>query len=138
MALQEFNKLHHCVYKLQYHLVLVTKYRRKALNAEMISAMEQWTRDIVEGRWGGHLIELSGEADHVHILFEAPPTLGLTKAVNALKTATSRRLRKGFQAECTRYYSKPVFWSRSYCLLSVGGAPLELLKTYIQNQAVPG
>jgi len=137
MTTQDLERLHHCIYKLQYHLVLVTKYRRPALTGKMIISVEEWMRDIIEGRWGGRLIELSGETDHIHVLFGVPPSIELAKAVNALKTATSRRLRKNYPEECSRHYSKPVFWSRSYCLLSVGGAPLEVLKKYVQNQEKP-
>jgi len=135
--MQELQTSHHCVYKIQYHLVLVTKYRRAALTKNMIASVEQWLRNIIEKRWQGDLIEFSGEPDHVHLLFSVPPTIEPAKAVNALKTATSRRLRKTYSAACAKHYRKRVFWSRSYCILSVGGAPLELLKRYIQGQKSP-
>ncbi|MBI2567078.1 MAG: IS200/IS605 family transposase [Candidatus Schekmanbacteria bacterium] len=135
--MQDLKTLHHCVYKLQYHLVLVTQYRRPALTAAMLQDLQVWLRAIIENRWHGELLELSGEKDHVHILMGLPPTEEPAKAVNALKTATSRRLRGTYPQECARHYCKPVFWSRSYCILSVGGAPLEVLKQYIQNQERP-
>jgi putative transposase len=87
--------------------------------------------------WGGRLVECNGEADHVHLLVELPPTSALADFVNALKTGTSRRLRNEYGAHLDAFYSKPVLWSRSYCVLSCGGAPLEIVKQYIQQQARP-
>jgi len=84
--------------------------------------------------WGGRLIETNGEPDHVHLLVDLPPTAALAEFVNALKTGTSRRLRTMFAQELAGVYSKPVLWSRSYCVLSCGGAPLEIIKQYIQQE----
>jgi putative transposase len=83
------------------------------------------------------LIEASGEADHVHLLLSLPPDVRLSEFVNALKTGTSRRLRSGFAEQVNRYYRKPVLWSRSYCVISAGGAPLAVLRRYIEAQARP-
>jgi putative transposase len=77
-----------------------------------------------------HILEFNGEGNHVHALIEYPPKLSISQIVNALKGVSSRRY---FQAG----YKKPhkeAFWSPSYFSVSVGGAPLEILKTYIQNQ----
>lgn len=85
--------------------------------------------------WGGQIRECNGEPDHVHLCVTVPPTTALSEFVNALKTRTSRRLRAEFPDEVNRWYSKPALWSRSYCVMSVGGAPLEVLKRYIEGQA---
>lgn len=130
------NTLHHCVYGLNYHLVLVTKYRKRCLTAPMLESFESQARERCEA-WGGRLIEMKGEADHVHLLIELPPSIALADFVNALKTGTSRRLRNEFREHLDRYYSKPTLWSRSYCILSCGGAPLEIIQQYIQQQARP-
>lgn len=130
------NALHHCVYSLHYHLVLVTKYRRKCLNAAMLKSFEEQARERCEA-WSGRLIEVNGEADHVHLLLELPPTAALADFVNALKTGTSRRLRNEFAERVRSFYDKPVLWSRSYCVLSCGGAPLAVIQQYIQQQARP-
>lgn len=87
--------------------------------------------------WGGKLLEVNGEADHIHLLLELPPTAALADFVNALKTGTSRRLRNEFKEHLASIYKKPVLWNRSYCILSCGGAPLEIIKQYIQQQARP-
>ncbi|MBW4048578.1 MAG: IS200/IS605 family transposase [Proteobacteria bacterium] len=80
----------------------------------------------------GHWV--NGEADHVHGLIDLPPHRAVSECVNALKTNTSRLLRRDFGAELERVYRSPVRSSRSYCVISVGGAPLEVLKAYIQQQ----
>lgn len=132
----QINSLHHCVFSLHYHLVIVTKYRRKCLTAPMLADFESQARERCEA-WGGRLIKCNGEADHVHLLLELPPTAALADFVNALKTGTSRRLRNAFAAHLGTFYAKPVLWSRSYCVLSCGGAPLAVIQQYIQQQDRP-
>lgn len=87
-------------------------------------------------KWEGELIEFNGEADHVHLLISVNPKTQPSKLVNNLKTVSSRLLRRDFNEHLAKVYSgKPVFWSRSYCILSCGGAPISVLKQYIQQQA---
>ena len=136
MALQELDTLYHCVYSLNYHLVIVTKYRRHVLTKPMLDRFDGLARERVEA-WGGRLLEVNGEAEHVHLLFTLPPKYVLAEFVNALKTGTSRRLRAEFPSEVNKVYRKPVLWSRSYCIISCGGAPLSVLKQYIENQERP-
>jgi putative transposase len=136
MAKQELDALFHCVYSLHYHLVIVTKYRRKLLTSEMLSRFRELAEERVAA-WGGKLIEANGEADHIHMLFTMPPKFALADFVNALKTGTSRRLRSEFAVQLGAVYRKPVLWSRSYCVISCGGAPLAILKQYIESQERP-
>ena len=103
--IMQISKLHHCVYSLNYHLVLVTKYRRKCLTAPMLAEFEVQAKERCAA-WGGRLIEANGEPDHVHLLIELPPTAALAEFVNALKTGTSRRLRSMFAQELAGVYSK--------------------------------
>jgi putative transposase len=131
---RSLETLHHCVYDLNYHLVLVTKHRRRVLTAAMLERFGCLAAERCAA-WGGTMVECNGEPDHVHLLFTLPPTKALSEFVNALKTGTSRRLRSEFSDEVNRWYKKPVLWSRSYCVISAGGAPLEILKRYIDNQA---
>ena len=128
--------LNHCVFALSYRLVMVTKYRNKVFTARMLVAFEAQARTRCE-EWGGALVECNGEADHVHLLIELPPTVALADFVNALKPGTSRRLRKEFAEHVRTFYSKPVFWSRSYCVVSCGGAPLSIIKQYVEQQKRP-
>ena len=136
MALQELDALYHCVYALHYHLVIVTKYRRRVMTKAMLDRFDELARERVEA-WGGRLIEVNGEPEHVHLLFTLPPKHALADFVNALKTATSRRLRSEFLDEVNRVYRKPVLWSRSYCVISCDGAPLSVIKQYIEQQERP-
>lgn len=130
------NALYHCVFSLQYHLVVVTKYRKKCLTKAMLDDFAVQAKERCEA-WGGRLVECNGETDHVHLLIELPPTVALADFVNALKTGTSRRLRNVYADHLRQFYDKPVLWSRSYCILTCGGAPLEILRQYIQQQARP-
>lgn len=83
------------------------------------------------------LIEFNGESDHVHLLIHYPPKYAISKLVNSLKGVSSRLLRKAFGAEVLKYYWKGVLWSPSYFAGSCGGAPIKILKTYIQEQNTP-
>lgn len=133
MSKTTLKALNHCIYNINYHLVMVTKYRSKVITPAILSRLSELTKERVEA-WGGCLLEINGEPDHIHVLFELPPKHAVADFVNALKTGTSRRIRTEFAEELKRHYWKPVFWSRSYCVVTCGGAPLELVKQYIENQ----
>ena len=132
----QFSKLNHCVYALHYHLVLVTKYRRRCLTKAMLDRLAEIAAARCEG-WGGKLLEVNGEADHVHLLVSLPPNLELSGFVNNLKTTTSRLIRKEFATEINKVYRKPVLWTRSYCAITCGDAPLSIIKHYIESQDMP-
>lgn len=134
MDKQELKSKEHCVYALHYHLVFVTKYRRKCMDAAMLSRFHE-IADRLCIQWGCSLRECNGEPDHVHLLLETEPKTPLTKLVNNLKTVSSRLLRKEFGKHLDRFYHKPVLWSPSYAIITCGGAPLDIIKQYIQNQA---
>jgi putative transposase len=124
---------YHCVYDMKSHLVLVTKYRKKCFTADMLARLEVIFREQCE-KWDVELIEFDGEPDHVHLLIDLNPTLQPSKLVNSLKTVSSRLIRKEFAGHLEAFYWKPVLWSRAYCLVSCGGAPLETIRKYIENQ----
>ena len=135
MQTQELSSSNNAVYHIALHLVLVTKYRRKVLTPEVLTRCIELVGITCE-RWGSVAIECNGEADHVHVLIEIPPRVRLSDLVNNMKTVTSRLLRKEFES-VRRAYRKPVLWSPSYCVVSAGGAPLEVLHTYIASQGNP-
>lgn len=84
------------------------------------------------------VIEFSGEADHIHVLLEMHPNIQPSKLINSIKTVSSRLIRKDHSDEISSMLWKDRFWSRSYCLISVGdGATTEIIKQYIQNQERP-
>lgn len=134
--MQELKANGNAVFRLWLHLVLVTKYRLKVLDGEVLSRCEWLMRETCE-RWGTSVVEFNGEADHAHVLIDVPPKLRPCDLVNALKTRTSRVLRSEFPKLHEAYRGKPVLWSPSYCLLSAGGAPLDVLRQYIENQNRP-
>ena len=119
----------HCVYHLHYHLVLVTKYRRKCFTKTMLERLQETCH-----LWDIELQEFGGEADHVHLLLSMHPNVVASRFVNNLKTVTSRLMRKEYEKHLARFYWKSVLWTRAYCLITAGGAPLEILKSYIENQ----
>ena len=127
---------YHCVYKLTYHLVLVTKYRKKCLSNEMLNRLEEIVKKNCAD-WEIDLIEFNGEADHVHILLDMHPNIMPSKFINNLKTVSSRLIRKEFEEELKPYYWKPVLWTRAYCLLTTGGATIDVIREYIKNQERP-
>lgn len=126
----------HAVYKLTYHLVLVTKYRRKVITKEMLTRLQTIFSEQCES-WSVELVEFNGETDHVHLLIDAHPAMDLSKFINSIKTVSSRLIRKEFKNHVDQFYWKPYFWTRAYCLLTTGGAPIEIIKAYIQNQDSP-
>ena len=102
--------------------------------------MLEMLQDIIAQRckgWGGELLEFNGKADHVHILASLPPNLDLSRFVNNVKTTSSRLVRREFADQLRRVYRKPVFWSRSYSIITCGGAPLSVLKQYVEQQKTP-
>jgi len=133
MEKQALKSTDNAVYALHYHLVLVTKYRRKVFTPAMLERGCNIARDICE-KFGCEMIEANGEADHLHLLIDMIPAVHPLRLVNSLKTVTSRRLRKEYPARMARFYHKPVLWSPSYCLITCGGAPLEIIRQYVENQ----
>lgn len=130
---QVLNTLNHSVFSLQYHLVFVTKSRRKCISPEMLERLREIFQETIQ-KWHGELIEFNGESDHVHLLMSLNPKLRLSDFVGNMKTVSSRLIRRDFKDELAEYYWKPVFWSGSYCILTCGGAPLSIIKQYIENQ----
>ena len=131
---EEFKSNRHSIYNLKYHLVVITKYRHKCINKEILNDVNEIFKNLIEGK-NGTVIEFNGEPDHIHLLFEAPPQVELAKLVNTLKTVSSRLIRKKHSEYLKKYYWKPVFWSRSYCILTTGGATIEIIEKYIRSQA---
>ena len=122
----------HSVFLLYYHLVLVVKYRRKVFSDQM----SQYAKDIfvrIGLSYNITLEEWNHDNDHVHIMFRAHPNTEISKFINAYKSASSRLIKKDFP-EVKRKLWKEMFWSRSYCLLTTGGAPMEIIRKYIESQ----
>ncbi len=136
MKQQELSSLHHCVFSLTYHLVITTKHRRKVITKEMLIRLHEIFDETLK-KWDCKLIEFNGEVDHVHLLLNASPNIQLSILVNNLKTVSSRLIRRDFKATISKVYRKPVFWHRSYCIVTAGGAPLKVIRRYIEEQDSP-
>ena len=126
----------HSVFLMNYHLVLVSKYRRKVFDAK-VSERAKEIFSYIAPNYNLTLIEWNHDEDHVHILFKGHPNSELSKFINAYKSASSRLLKKEYPAIRSKLW-KDYFWSRSYCLLTTGGAPLEVIKNYIESQGEKG
>lgn len=124
----------HSCYLLEYHLVVVTKYRHPVLTGKQKDRLLELSFNVIEDYWKCRILEISTDKDHIHILFESKPQVQLSKLVNNYKTVTSRILRKEFADELSPYYWKPYFWSDSYFIGCVSDRTRKAVRFYIQNQ----
>lgn len=124
----------HSCFLLQYHLVLVTKYRHPVIEREIKACVYSSIRSIFQKR-GLNILELNGEAEHVHILFEADPFTCPGELVNVVKTQSSRFVRMAYgETLLKKWYWKPYFWSDSYFITTVSENSLSIVKEYIKTQ----
>jgi putative transposase len=117
-------------------LVFVTKYRHRVFAARHLERMEQIMRDVCTD-FECELVEFNGEANHVHLLVNFPPKVALSKLVNSLKGVSSRRMRQEFPDLVRHYWRARRLWSGSYFAGSVGGAPISVLRQYVEQQNRP-
>lgn len=136
MMKNDFVSSGRAVSDMKAHLVLVTKYRKKVINQEMLKRLGEIV-DNLSTKWNCKLIEFNGESDHVHLLFQYYPQLELPKFITNLKSVSSRRLRAEFPGQINQAYFKAVFWSESYFIASCGGVSVSVLRKYIENQDEP-
>ena len=131
---RSLNRNHHSVYLLTYHLVLVTKYRRKVITQEIFDELTNIFEKI-SLKYGIELQEAYWDNDHIHILFEATPTTSLVKFINSYKSASSRLIKKDFPEIRDKLW-KSVFWKTGYFITTTGGANIETIQKYIQQQRI--
>lgn len=122
----------HSVLLLHYHLVLVVKYRRNIFD-DTISERAKSIFEYIAPKYNITLMEWNHNQDHVHVLFRAHPKSEISKFINAYKSASSRLIKKEFPGIKTKLW-KEYFWSQSFCLITAGGAPLSVIKQYIESQ----
>ena len=135
-AAPDIRRSAHVVYNLHVHLVFVTKYRRGVFTLAMLQRCEEVMRAVCAD-FEAEIKEFNGERDHVHLLVQYPPKVALSKLVNSLKGVSSRRLRQEYTGQVNRAIMHGHFWSRSYFAESCGGAPLTVVRQYIENQRRP-
>ena len=138
MGKQAYRTNRHSCYLLEYHLVVVTKYRHPVIQNTLKDRLIEISHTIFEENWGCKITEINTDKDHMHILFEAKPQIQLSKLINNFKTVSSRRIRKEFAEELRQYYWKPYFWSYSYFICTVSDCSRALVKNYIINQSDNG
>ena len=117
------------------HLVFVAKYRKEVFDKEAIDRLRTYFAKVCTG-FESTLVEVDGERDHVHLLVEYPPKISISVLVNSLKGVSSRMLRKD-RPDLAHKFWKGVLWSPSYFAASCGGAPIAIIKQYIEQQQTP-
>ncbi len=117
-------------------MVFVTKYRYPVFTVAHLQRMEEIMRAVCAD-FQTELAEFNGEASHVHLLVNFPPKVAPSKLVNSLKGVSSRRLRQEFPELAPHYWQARRLWSGSYFAGSVGGAPISVLRQYIEQEDQP-
>lgn len=133
----QFNTSAHSVFNLKAHLILVVAYRRKAISASIMCRLEEIFNEVCQ-HYSVKLREFSGEADHVHLLIDYRPALRISDFVRALKSVSSQKIRAEFTQEIRPMLWGRRFWTKSYCVISVGdGANTAIIERYIRGQNRP-
>ena len=127
----------HCVFLMHVHLVFVTKYRRQIFDHDATEKLRTYFSNVCAD-FEAELVEMDGEPDHVHLLINYPPKLAISSLVNSLKGVSGRLLRRDRPDIAVRYYYKGVLWSPGYFASSCGGAPISVIRQYIEQQQTPG
>src|SRR5206468_6890955 len=125
-----FKSNHNVVYSCKYHIIFCPKYRRKVL----VQGVDVRFKEIVTtlaAEMCVAVLELDVMPDHVHLLCEIDPQLGVHRFVKQLKGRSSRLLRQEFAWLRSRL---PTLWTNSYFVATVGGAARAVIKQYIENQ----
>lgn len=125
----------HVVFLIHVHLVFVPRYLRKVFDLDALERLRATFAAVCED-FGATLSEYNGESDHVHLLVEYPPKVSVSGLVNSLKGVSARRLRQD-RPDIAKRYWKGGLWSASYFAASCGGAPIEVLRQYIEQQRAP-
>ena len=126
----------HVVYNLHVHLVFVAKYRGKVFTKEILDDMRGIFESVCTD-FEAQLVEFDGEDDHVHLLVNYPPKVSISKLVNSLKGVSSRMIRQKNYPSIKQKLWGGALWSPSYFAGSCGGAPIEIIRQYIEQQKTP-
>lgn len=136
MPKTKYRASHRSVFNLTVHIIFVTKYRRKVIDAQMLTELETVFKSVLKA-WNCQLIEFNGEVDHCHLIVSFPPQKRLSDLVGNLKATASKTMWRKFESQLSQIYHKKVFWTSSYFIASCGGVTLDTLKKYVQNQNSP-
>lgn len=132
----DLRKGRNCVFLMHVHLVFVTKYRCNVFTKAILEELGKVFHSVCND-FGAQLAEFEGERDHVHLLVNYPPKVSVSKLVNSLKGVSSRLIRKARHPTIREALWGDNLWSPSYFAGACGGAPLEIIRQYIEQQASP-
>lgn len=135
----DFNEIRHgrhCVFNMHVHLVFVTKYRRGVFTKQILDDLKVIFEQVCLD-FESELVEFDGEHDHVHLLVNYPPKVSVSKLVNSLKGVSSRMIRQKDYPSIRKKLWGNALWSPSYFAGSCGGAPIAIIKQYIEQQQTP-
>ena len=128
----DLDKGSHSVYNLNYHLVLVVKYRRNVIDEHISNRLKELF-EYVGISYGITITEWNSDKDHIHCLFKAKPNTNISKFLNSYKSMSSRLIKKEYPI-IRKLLWKEYFWSPSYCLITTGWTTIEVIKRYIESQ----
>lgn len=134
---EKYNSGAHSKYLLQAHIVLTVKYRKRVFTDLQILEFTAASIVGVCERVGVSVLEINGEADHIHLLVSYPPHVALSRLIGSIKANSSREIREQRFSEVRRLLWGDYFWSPSYFVVSAGGAPINVIREYIQSQRTP-
>ena len=134
--MKTYRRRRHSVSMIHTHLVFVTKYRRRVIAPRVFELLRRSMRRT-SAALGIQLVAIESDGDHLHLMLEHPPSLALSEIVRRLKGASSRLVRQARLPEVLRKLWGKAFWSPSFFVVSCGGAPLETVKAYVENQQAP-
>ena len=126
----EVRSNNNVIYRCAYHVVWCPKYRRPVITNDVADRLKQIIREVAAER-ECKIIELENMPDHVHLLVKCDPQYGIHRLVKQIKGRSSRVLRQEFPSLKSRL---PTLWTNSYFVATVGGATLEVVKQYVENQ----
>lgn len=126
---------HHCLFRLIYHLVLVTKYRERCLSPIILQDLKEIAHTHFK-KAQLELLRFHGDSDHIQITFSSHPNIELSRFIGNFKTVSSRLIRKDHYDYLNTFSSAPNLWTRAYGLFSSGEINPQEIHTYIENQGL--
>jgi putative transposase len=136
IADNDIRRGRHCVFMMHVHLVFITKYRRGVFTKQILNDLCPMFASVCTD-FEAALVEFDGEDDHVHLLVNYPPKVSVSELVNSLKGVSSRMIRKNNYPSIRKKLWGGALWSPSYFAGSCGGAPLTVIRKYIEQQQTP-
>ena len=126
-------RLAHCVYHCEYHVVIVTKYRREVFNQGVFAYLKERLAEITEHYPQIKVRQINHDKDHLHLLISIPPTMAVGKAIGIIKVNTARNIKQKFPFIKQVYWGTDAVWSEGYFVSTVG-LNETIVKKYIEQQ----